>query len=123
MLEYGIWCPGCKAEKSSKSWTPAQWRGRTAERETVEGKPAFIGCRECHSTASRVRASTPERWSLPDVQGRRGLRVSTVEPDQAGVGSMENNVRMLARLLKEAESHDFHGYVWNWMSLPERQRK
>ena len=123
MQEYGIWCPGCKVRKSSKSWTPAQWRGRTAERETVEGKPTFIGCRECHSKASRVRERTPERWLLPDVQGQRGLRVSTEEQTHEGVGTMECNVRMLVRLLREAESHDFHGYVWNWMSLPERHRK
>ena len=123
MQEYGLRCPRCHADKSRKFWTPAQWRGRTAERETVEGKPAFVGCRECHSTASRVRAPTPERWLLPDVQGRRGLRVSTEEPTQEGVGAMEHNVRMLARLLKEAESHDFHGYVWSWMSLLERHRK
>ena len=78
MLAHGIWCLGCKVERSCKSWTPAQWKRKTAKRETVEGKPAFIGCRECHSTAPRVRAPTPERWSLPNVQGRSGLKVSTI---------------------------------------------
>ena len=36
---------------------------------------------------------------------------------------MEHDVRTLARLLKEAENHDFQGYIWNWMSLLERHRK
>ena len=57
------------------------------------------------------------------MQGRGGLKVSTMGPDRAGMNSMEHDVRMLARLLEEAASYDFHGYVWNWMALPERHRK
>ena len=95
MSAYGIWCPGCKAQRGGKSWTPAQWKGRTAEREILEGKPVFIGCRECHSKASRVRAPTPERWALPTMQGRSGLRVSTMGLARTDLNAMEQDVRML----------------------------
>ena len=36
---------------------------------------------------------------------------------------MEQDARMLARMLEEAASYDFDGYVWNWMTLLERHRK
>ena len=67
--------------------------------------------------------SDARKVGLPTRNGRSGLKVSTMGPARTGDNSMEQDVRMLARLFEEVADYDLSGYVLNWMQLSERHRK